>query len=305
MTVYNESRWVRTSVDSMLAQTYNDFHFLIVDDASTDDTREIIRSYDDPRIGLVCLEKNVGQTAALNVGLKLVKTPWFARMDADDYSPPTRLETEMRTLADDPSLDCVGTWAWTFLEQPDDPYGEIVLPEDYSEMLRRLLRSVPMIHGTLVARTESFLDIGGYDERYRYAADMELYDRLLPKYRAKNIPEKLLGIRHHPGQGQRTRTSLDEIIAIQSRRLKTDRYTPEERRIIQITLSRQLIVLARQVGGKGHLVESLSILSRALRISPKTFPWHSFSVFIGYSIPERHRNRLKEVVSRVLSPAKT
>jgi len=121
MTVYNESRWVRTSVDSMLAQTYHDFHFLIVDDASTDDTREIIRSYDDPRIELVSLEKNVGQTAALNVGLKLVKTPWIARMDADDFSPPKRLETEMRTLEADPGLDCVGTWAWTFLEQPDAP----------------------------------------------------------------------------------------------------------------------------------------------------------------------------------------
>ena len=75
MTVYNESRWVRTCIDSMLSQTYPDFRFLIVDDASTDDTRDIICSYDDSRIQLVCLEKNVGQTAALNVGLKLVETP--------------------------------------------------------------------------------------------------------------------------------------------------------------------------------------------------------------------------------------
>lgn len=304
MTVYNESRWVRTCIDSMLCQTYPDFRFLIIDDASTDDTRDIIRLYDDPRIQLVCLEENVGQTAALNVGLKLVETPWVARMDADDYSAPERLEAEMRVLADDPSLNCVGTWAWIFHEDPDVHQGEVVLPEDYESILRHLLRSIPIVHGTIVAKTQALLDVGAYDERYRYAADMELYDRLLTKYHAKNIPEKLLGIRHHPGQGQRTRTALDEIIAIQAGRLETDRYTPDQQDVIRTTLSRQLIVLARQVGGRGHLGELLTILFRALRISPKTFIWHSFSVFAGYSVPERHRNRLKEAVSKILSPAK-
>ena len=305
MTVYNESRWIRTSIDSILSQTYPDFRFLIVDDASTDDTREIINSYDDPRIQLVCLDKNVGQTAALNVGLRLVETPWVARMDGDDFSAPERLEAEMKVLADDPSLSCVGTWAWIFQDNPDDHQGEVILPEDYAAILRHLLRGVPIVHGTIVAKTTALLDVGAYDERYRYAADLELYDRLLPKYSAVNLPQKLLGIRHHPGQGQRTRTSLDEVIAILSGRLETSRYSPEEAGIIRTSLSRHLIVLARQSVGVGHFGEGLSALSRAFRISPKTFFWHTFTVFIGYAVPARHRTRLKNAVLRILSPAKT
>ena len=95
MTVYNGSPFLRTAIDSILNQTYADFCFLIVDDASTDDSREIVRSYKDPRIQLVCLEHNVGQTAALNIGLRQATTPWIARMDADDYSGPTRFEEQM------------------------------------------------------------------------------------------------------------------------------------------------------------------------------------------------------------------
>ena len=304
MTVYNESRWVRTCIDSMLSQTYPDFRFLIVDDASTDDTRDIIRSYDDSRIQLVCLEKNVGQTAALNVGLKLVETPWVARMDADDFSAPERLEAEMQVLADDPSLSCVGTWAWIFHDDPDVHQGEVVLPEDYESILRHLLRSIPIVHGTLVAKTQALLDVGAYDERYRYAADMDLYDRFLTKYSAVNLPRKLLGIRHHPGQGQRTRRSLEEVIAILSGRLETGRYSPEEAGIIRTSLSRQLIVLARQSGGIRHPGEVVSALARAFRLSPRTFFWHAFTVFLGYAVPARQRTRLKKAIFKILSPAK-
>ena len=105
MTVHNESSYLRTAVDSMLAQTYSDFHFLIVDDASTDDSREIVNSYQDERIQLVALEKNVGQTKALNIGITYVETDWIARMDADDYSAPQRLEEQMKAIeADYPRL---------------------------------------------------------------------------------------------------------------------------------------------------------------------------------------------------------
>ena len=74
MAVYNGSAYLRTAMDSILQQTYSDFQFLIVDDASTDDTREIIRSYEDSRIQLICLEQNVGQTASLNIGLRQAST---------------------------------------------------------------------------------------------------------------------------------------------------------------------------------------------------------------------------------------
>lgn len=301
MTVFNESRYVRTCIDSILAQSYPDFRFLIVDDASTDDTREIIRSYNDARIDLHYLEDNAGQTAALNVGLQRVKTPWVARMDADDFSAPSRLEEQMGALEADPSLSCVGTWAWIFREYPQVYEGELTPPEDLPDIRRRLLSTTPILHGTIVAKTGALLDVGGYDERYRYAADIELWDRLLVKYTAANLPKKLMGIRYHEGQGQRTITALDEIISIQSRRLASGRYSPEEIAIISSNLSRQHMVLARRMGGQGRFFQLFKSFMRSFRLSPKSSPWLILTVFIGYGVPERYRNRLREFFSRVRS----
>ena len=98
MTVHNGGPYLRTAIHSVLAQTYRDFRFLIVDDASSDDTRDIIRSYDDPRVELMVLPQNVGQTAALNLGLRHAASPWIARMDADDYAAPSRLEEQLGAL---------------------------------------------------------------------------------------------------------------------------------------------------------------------------------------------------------------
>src|SRR3989338_9985680 len=98
MAVHNGAPYLRVAMDSILRQTYCTFRFLIVDDASGDDPRQLIGSYADPRVELLALERNVGQTAALNTGLHSCTSPWIARMDADDYSAPTRLEDQMRAL---------------------------------------------------------------------------------------------------------------------------------------------------------------------------------------------------------------
>jgi glycosyltransferase involved in cell wall biosynthesis len=94
MTVYNGEAYLRETIDSILNQTYKDFKFLILDNASTDSSREIIRSYNDPRIELAALPENIGQAAALNKGLDMIDTPLVARMDADDISLPHRLTRE-------------------------------------------------------------------------------------------------------------------------------------------------------------------------------------------------------------------
>src|SRR5262245_42010821 len=101
MAVRNGGSYLRPAVASILGQTYPDFEFLIVDDASTDETVEVIRSYRDRRIRLITLEQNIGQTAALNRGLSEVATEWIARMDADDYSAPDRFQMQMERIKAD------------------------------------------------------------------------------------------------------------------------------------------------------------------------------------------------------------
>jgi len=299
MAVRNGGSYLDAAVDSLLQQTYSDFHFLIVDDESTDNTRERVRSYTDDRIELLCLDTNLGQAGALNAGLRKASTPWIARMDADDYSAPTRLEEQMRVLDRDPSLSCVGTFAWIFRHDPQIEDGEIITPTEYSEMKRVLLGS-PIIHGTIVVNREAILDVGGYNERYPIAADVEMYDRLLAKYRATTIPKKLLGVRRHPGQRSNTSAAFKESIEISKNRLLNNDYSAKDRSIIRGTLSRTYLFRSRNLVGEGKYLEAAKGILSALRASPKTFPLQWLVVFVVYNINEHTRAGLRRLISRLI-----
>ena len=301
MTVYNGGPYLRTAIESILQQTYRDFHFLIVDDASTDDSREMVASYHDDRIELLALKENVGQTAALNIGLHHASQTWIARMDADDYSAPTRFEEQMLALDADDSIVILGTHAWTFREDPNVVDGEFITPLGYVEIKRQLLRGSPLIHSSMIAKRSALLEVGAYDDRYPHSADIDLYDRLMDKHKAANLPLKLYGIRRHGEQGTRTKDAQNETIAIFSRRLLSDRYSNEERTVINASLARFHVVLSHQFGGEGNLVSMFRYLWRALRYSPKTLAWYFPLIYVGYMLPERTLASLKRTLARIRS----
>lgn len=298
MAVHNGSPYLRTAIDSILQQTYRDFCFLIVDDASTDDTREIVRSYNDQRIELLCLERNLGQTGALNVGLHQATTTWIARMDADDYSAVTRLQEQMQLLESDHSLSCVGTHAWTFNDDPAVVEGVITKPSDHASIISELLRGSPIIHGSFIINRESLLEIGGYNESYRYANDVELYDRLLEQHRAANVPRPLLGIRRHDEQGSRTKASFDEVIEIFQQRLATKSYTRKESATVRSTLARFHIVRARFLALERSFSMVFKDLWQAFKLSPVDFLWSFFFVLVVYQMSERMRVKIKKLLRR-------
>lgn len=272
MAVHNGEPYLRPCIESILNQTYPDFIFLIVDDASTDRSKEIIRSYNDPRIKLVPLEKNVGQTAALNVGLRQIKTPWVARMDADDYSAPTRLAEQLKMVTDDPSLCCVGAFAWIFVANPCVVEQLLTRPTTDVDIKRALLKQPSIIHGSLLVNRKDLVEAGAYNEHYRYAADFEMYDRLLTKdRRAANIPKPLLGIRRHPNQDSRSLTAINEGIEIYSNRLATSLYSRKERTVIREALSFFYLLRIRyQISFGKFGKESMGDIIKAFTSSPKT-----------------------------------
>ena len=298
MAVHNGSPFLRTAIDSVLQQTYPGFHFLIIDDASTDDTVEIVRSYRDDRVELVCLDQNVGQTAALNIGLRRATTPWIARMDADDYSAPTRFEEQMAALVADPSISCLGTHIWIFHDDPEVVEGELTTPLLHADIKRTLLRGSPMVHGSIIVDRQAILEIGGYDERYREAADYEMYDRLVSRYIAANIPKKLMGIRQHRDQGSRSVLAYDEVINICRGRLKSGDYSRHDAATIRATLSRVYIFRSRFSWRKQSVVEQLKDLARAFRVSPNTFIWNFFLVSIFDRFSVSRQSALRRVLAR-------
>lgn len=215
MAVYNGAAYLREAVDSVLAQTYRDFEFVIVDDGSSDESVRIVRSYADPRIKLHVAPRNLGQTTALNVGLRLCEGEYVARMDGDDVCHPERFARQVAVLDADPALGIVGS-AVTIVDGRGRTLDFSPQPE-YDATIRFVsLTRNPFHHPTVTIRRRVLIDHGlEYDERFQANQDFELWTRLLPVTRAANLPEALLRYRVHGSNisvkrlAEQQRTSID------------------------------------------------------------------------------------------------
>ena len=193
MAVYNGERFLRPTIESILAQSFEDFEFLIVDDGSTDGTIDVIRSYKDPRIRLLINEENKGQTKSLNIGLWSASGKYIARTDAGDVSLPERLVKQVKYVHRNPEVSVLGTSAFRY-----NSYGKIIdivhMPTSPQEMLQRAFFASPVIHVSVLMKREIVLDFGGYDDQFPIFADYELWSKLLKNgYRIRNIKQILVG----------------------------------------------------------------------------------------------------------------
>ena len=109
MSVFNGQSTLRRAIDSILEQTWSDLEFLIINDGSTDQTKNIISSYTDERIRLVNNLTNIGLTQSLNRGLAMAQGELIARQDADDISMPNRLEYQVSYLREHPEIVLLST----------------------------------------------------------------------------------------------------------------------------------------------------------------------------------------------------
>ena len=109
MPVYNEDKYLHAAIDSILSQTFDNFEFIIIDDASTDNSLQIIKSYTDKRIILICNEYNVGNYPSRNKGLEIAVGKYICVMDADDVAYPQRLELQYQYLEACSDLWILGT----------------------------------------------------------------------------------------------------------------------------------------------------------------------------------------------------
>ena len=127
---------------------------------------------------------------------------------------------------------------------------------------------------------------------------LEMYDRLLAKYKAANIPMQLVGIRQHPGQTSGTKLAYDEAIDICSRRLETDHYNRGESSIIRATLSRAYLYRSQFRHETNELSKRVRDLGRAARISPNTFIWNFCLVYLFGRFSTPRQSALRRVLAK-------
>jgi glycosyltransferase involved in cell wall biosynthesis len=198
MSVFNDARYLSQAIESVLVQSHADFELVIVNDGSTDDSRNIITSYRDERIRLVDLERNVGLGAALNRGLEHCRGDLVARLDGNDCSLPSRLEKQVAWMSAHPGIVAVGSQVLPidtngavlrrvgfFNGHWRKPAGGVAL--DWYRMF-----DTPFIHSSVMFRRAAVMAIGGYDENHRIAQDAELWMRLAASGGLANLQEALV-----------------------------------------------------------------------------------------------------------------
>lgn len=199
MPVYNGETFLREAVDSILAQTFRDFEFLVVNDGSTDGTEQIIRSYADPRIRLVHNETNLGLIAGLNKGIGLCRGRYIARMDADDISVPERLEKQVFFMESHPDVGICGTWYDSFDDSGVRTRSRYATEHD--AICYRQLYQIQLCHGTALIRREVLEKYGlRFDPDFSHAEDYDLFTRLGDHTRLANLPFVGYRVRQHPGE---------------------------------------------------------------------------------------------------------
>lgn len=201
--VYNYSAYVAKAIDSMLSQTYQNFELIIVNDASTDNSLEIIKSYQkqySKKIKIINLLKNLncGGDACANEGLKIAQGKYIARMDADDVALPTRLEKQVRFLEKHQNIFLVGASAYT-INSHNEVTGEKNEPSSNKEIYNNYSIFHPLIHPTCTFRR--FLKNGEpfkYQIAYKSNNDYLTFFKLICSgYKFANLQEKLLFYRVH------------------------------------------------------------------------------------------------------------
>lgn len=204
MGVYNGERYLREAVDSVLGQTFGDFEFIIINDGSTDGTADILESYEDRRIRLVH-QQNMGLTPSLNKGLRMARGEYVARHDADDVSHSERFEKQLDLFARRPELTLVASRTRTLENGTEDLH----VPEYRDDTLpAQLLQSSLFTHGSMTFRRAAVMDAGGYDERFVYAQDRDLWLRMAwAGHLFGTVQEPLYLFRRHDQQIRATRRS--------------------------------------------------------------------------------------------------
>jgi glycosyltransferase involved in cell wall biosynthesis len=250
MPVYNGEKYLKEAIESILNQTFNDFEFLIINDGSTDNSENIIKSYNDQRIKLIQNEKNIGLINTLNKGFDLCCGEYIARMDSDDISTPDRLEKQLKFLDQNKNTDICGSLIRTFGEVNSSIFR---YPMRHDSIKATLLFKCSIAHPSVMLR-KSAIQGFYFDSSYKHAEDYELWTRLSKNLKLFNIQEVLLLYRMHSDQVsqffcEEQKISAKKIILNQFDNLD---YRPQED---ELELHQQI--------GSGNIIASKEFVDRA------------------------------------------
>ena len=208
LAVHDGAAYLRTALASVLGQTFSELELVVVDDASTDGTHEILAAIDDPRLRVLRSDVQLGLAGSLNRGLDVARGAYVARLDADDVALPRRLELQLARIRSSPRVPIVGTAA---LELDREGRVGRIHSMPAGPVLTRwaALFSSPFLHPTVLVEREA-LDRNGlrYDTSFEESEDFDLWSRLLEHADGDNLSDPLVLYRVHAEQASQRRREL-------------------------------------------------------------------------------------------------
>jgi glycosyltransferase involved in cell wall biosynthesis len=212
MPVYNKAAYVRQAVESILEGTYRDLELIAVDDKSTDNSLDVLRTLTDPRVRILELPANRGPAGAANAAMDAAHGEYIVRLDADDLALPDRIAKQVAFMDARPeigasggSLELFGTEQepWSFPSDPDACAAQLVFGVPVSQGACILRRSVLQAHGVR------------YGAHWpRIGEDWLFWLRLAPHSRFANLPDVLVRYRRGPqniGHGRDKAADFTEL----------------------------------------------------------------------------------------------
>jgi len=191
--VYNGAETLDMAVRSILMQSFNNWELIILNDASTDDSLLVMRSFNDPRIRLVEGEVNIGLSARLNMAADMAKGSYFARMDQDDISFSERFEKQLNYLQNHPDIDLLATATIPFRGN-GEVIGRLPVSTGHEDICARPWNGFHMPHPTWMGKTAWFRQ-HRYDSSADGAEDQQLLLRSYRNSRFACLEEPLLAYR--------------------------------------------------------------------------------------------------------------
>jgi glycosyltransferase involved in cell wall biosynthesis len=193
--VYNAGKYLKETIQSLLNQTYSNFELIAIDDGSTDNSLQILRSFEDPRLRILQNEQNRGIVYTRNRGLKEIRGKYYAPFDADDIAHPTKLEKQIQFMEANPTFGMIGSWVILIDEKGKE------LPKKWKLKAQpELIPSILMYknyfaQSALLIRTEA-IPIEGYPD-YSICQDYGMWCDIAKRWKTWNLPQFLIQYRIH------------------------------------------------------------------------------------------------------------
>jgi glycosyltransferase involved in cell wall biosynthesis len=218
---YNASSYVYSTIESVVNQSYRNLEIIICDDASTDDTTEIVKKFmkKDKRIKLYVNKSNFYIAGNRNNLLSYAKGEFIAWMDADDISRSNRIEKQLEVILADSSIGICGGWLSVFRGSPDNVVEIRKYPKGDLTLRRLIFRVMPVAQPAALIRRTALDTVGKYDLSTPPAEDLDMLFRIGSKYKFANVQEVVIDYRDHPNSATYKKLQKIEKETVRIRKL--------------------------------------------------------------------------------------